>query len=372
MGRKGHKSKSEPRSDRKRPSPVNADRRSFLKTFAWVSGGAVVWGTLADTAGLSPWIKLGSDKARYGLSIPEATHASAKALFGIRQHHTSIVPAASNPTIRKRLMQITSPVRASNREEMLKYFSKATVDASAFLQPLLHDPVVNHFVGYDEVNEILRANRQESIVALGTPTSNSLIRNLMTYREYEDPADGHEYQANDAIQLPILFELRRRQIVSADNQRDAWYRPQSFAGEPVPELIPNWGITTAESDLLLPATDGQGRLLEDFLVISSLPNVLRPESVERRLPVICIGGTHSVGTLALKDVLEDPAILPGLEQELRSKGSPDFWQALIRVELNPESGKPVSLFLERKFVQPVEVNQSLLMQVASTSTVERT
>lgn len=347
---------------KKATAPANPGRRSFVK-FGVLAGGALgVWATLADTAGLLPWLKLASNKLRYGVSIPDATQVAAKLLFGIREFHTSIVPAASNPNVRERLLQVTSPLKVSSSAEMLNYFSRATVEASAFLQPLFLGPIADHFAGYDRVEELLRANKKESIVALGTPTSNSLIRDMMLYREREDSRQGHEHQPNDAVRFPILFELRRERIVSAENQRDAWYRPKSLSGEASSEMIPNWGITDTHGELLLPATDGEGRLLEDFLVISSVPNMLDPECVERNLPVTCIGGTHSVGTVALRELLEHETILHSLVEQLSSRGSPKFWQAVIRVQLDPESGQPASLLLEPDLIGAIEVDKNALMR----------
>ena len=369
MRKNQQKGKHPNRAKKKRTlAPALISRRSFLK-FSYY---ATLLGVAADTAGLSHWFKLGKDKLRYGLSIPETTQVAAKALFGIRQHHTSIVPAASNPNVRERLIRLTAPVKVHDREEMMNYFSQATVDASTFLQPLLQDPVSKLILGYTEVDELVRANPREQIIAFGTPTSNSLVRYLMCYQEYEDAKEGHEYKQNDAIHLPILFELRRSMIAAAANQRDAWYRPKAFGVGTLPDLIPNWGIALEDGELILPATDGSGRLFEDFLVISSLPNVLHSESVERELPVVCIGGTHSVGTLAFKDVLEDKLLLSTIEQELRSLGNPPFWQAVIRAELDPSSSKVSSLFLEKKLIKKVEVNTTLLMQVAESSAKRQT
>lgn len=355
----------------KRHAPVNVRRRALLGAFLGLPAvAATTWGVVADTFGLAPVMRMAREKFSFGIAIPDSTKAAARAVLGILRHRTSLVPADSNPIVRPRLAPLANPITVSNASELFAYFSKATVEASACLVPLLQEPLTGHYAGYDEVNAILRANPHERILAFGTPTSNSLIRTLMSYREYADPNLGHAYIRNDAIDLPIMFELRRSAVVAADVQRDVWYQPQPFGQATLPPKIPNWGLTI-DGQLHLPATDGGGRLLEDFLVISAVPNLLHPSSVERSLPVVCIGGTHGVGTMAVRDLLESELLLPSLESELRSLGNPSFWQAVVRVELDGPGGATKSLRLEKRWIRKIEVD-SLLLRGLSSDAATRT
>ena len=348
-------------------SPITSPRKKTLsrRTFLLGSlgvGAFSLWGTLAGKLGLGAWIRRGLDKKiQYDISIPPETKELARTLFQIHQHQISILPAASNPNVRDRLIELSLPKQVTNTEQLLQYFSLATVNASVFFQPFFDGPLEEHFADYEQVETLVRANKTKNIIALGTPTSNSLIRSMMSYREYANPHEGHEHLPNDGIRFPILFELRRSAIKSAGNQLDARYRAKTPSGELSAEKIPNWGLVGADGQLLLPATDGEGTLLSDFLVISVIPNLLSPECVEKELPIVCIGGTHSVGTLALKNLLEDEHLLLSLKERLEALGSPIFWQASIRVVLEYKTEKIEKLVIYE--VEPVEVNKAVLMKL---------
>jgi hypothetical protein len=335
-------------------------RRSFFEAL----GVSTLLGVLADSLSLGQWARGVYEGVTLGILIPERTKLAARTVFGINRHETSIIPAASNPFVRERLRQANGPVAVESRDDLLKYFSRATVDASACLAPLLQDSLGEHLAGYAEVSTLLRANPDNQILTFGTPTSNELARRLMGYVELANPTDGHRHVPNDALAFPILFELEREAILNAPMARDHWYRPLPFMNKPRPDRIPNWGLRV-DGVVRLPLTDGEGLLREDFLVISALPNLFHPESVERGRPVMNIGGTHGVGTTAFKHLLEDDFALPMLDGELIRLGRPRYWQAVLRVELDAPGGEVASVTPIVEMVRAIDVHDRALLEAAA-------
>jgi hypothetical protein len=179
----------------------------------------------------------------------------------------------------------------------------------------------------------------------------------MGYEELEDPTHGHRHVPNDAVHFPILFELERAAIFRSPETKNHWYRPLPFKNAQLPEKIPNWGLRI-DGEVLLPSTDGEGHLHHDFLVISALPNLFDPESLEAGRAVINIGGTHGVGTTAFKRLMEDEDALPALNRELAllaRQGRPRYWQAVFQVELDRPGGKATHVTLMQKYVRKIDV-----------------
>jgi hypothetical protein len=318
---------------------------------------AVVWGVIADTQANWPLLQSLSGPGPREREI----EAVAADLFHLRSHHTSIVPAASNPAMRQRLLQFKRSPNVARHADLERYFSAATVDAACAIGSMLVGQSPDRTVDYEAARKLLKANTRAAVVAIGTPTSNELVRKLYQYRELEGSTSGHEHITDDAIHYPITFALLASDVVQHPIERDRFYRGRAMLGR-TSALVPNWGLRFREREVVLPRTDGTGALLEDFLVLARVPNWLAPEAIERQAGVVCIGGTHSVGTMAIRHLLRDKSALPQLQQGLSALGRPPFWQAVIRVELAGPNGEVAKLTLERELVVAIETNPLKLLQ----------
>jgi hypothetical protein len=340
--------------------PTKMNRREFIdKVSPWIG---VVGTGLSTWQIIGPWL----NKLISPPTISDGTRRAAEDLFFLNRGHISIVPASSNPNVRERLLALTKDTTVSSYSDLDKYFSRATIQASEAFKPFLFPSrdreEFEHLVSYEQVQHVIAADTNHTIIALGTPTSNHLIRDMMFYEEMPDSQDGHRYREEfgDLVHLPIKFELLAENIKKG-NSRDIWYNSLNIkSGEA--KKIPNWGIINQHNNLLLPATIN-GRLIEDFLVISVIPNLTAPDNIERQVPIVCIGGTHAAGTLAIEKLLQSEDCLTSLKSELERLNRPVFWQAVFRVLLDAD-GAFRQMHLEKDMVQPVGYDQRNLMAYA--------
>lgn len=204
------------------------------------------------------------------------------------------------------------------------------------------------------------------VVTFGSPSSNRLSRIAMGY-DFDDsslrvPWLGHSEGLPIPYDLPIRFELDRPgEVVRATYNE------------------PDWGISLASSQhsgrvLLVPQTDDAGRLAEDYLVLSCIPNLASIATRERMKAIgelnsiaaaaggrpllmiddatererrrnlirqadqpidrlLVIGGLHGPATAAANLLLSDARQLKRLQEIIRSDAvEGGFWQALVKVD----------------------------------------
>lgn len=207
-------------------------------------------------------------------------------------------------------------------------------------------------VRYEEV--CLKHDMNCNIVTFGSPSSNGLARALLGYRR--DPAKKFSLlKTADADRFPITYEL---------DDDNGIVRRNGTA-----YLEPKWGLSTPERriDTLLTT---QHSLVDDYLVLSCLPNTLSPVMKARsevaRLAgqpdhhtqmidsaayateferlvalaasgqpnhrVLIVGGLHGPGTAATRLLLSDPQNARRLKQRVREERlDGKYWQALIHI-----------------------------------------
>jgi hypothetical protein len=106
--------------------------------------------------------------------------------------------------------------------------------------------------------------------------------------------------------------------------------------------IPNWGVRIPSNKYpLLPDLTLDGKLVQDYLIISSLPNVLNRASLDAGHRIINFGGTHREGTQAVEQLFTNEEILRDLTARVAKKKKNDahepYWQALVLVNCDPNN-----------------------------------
>lgn len=277
--------------------------------------------------------------------LPEKNQELIRQIFRILPYQTTIVPASSNPRIEEQLKKISRETPIREDADLLDYFSTATLRASEAFCPIFLNQekadMKDCRFGYRQWDKVLNASTTNNILALGSPTSNYAIRTAMFYDNIPDKklCFRMDPEAPTYVTTPYQFALDEAEIMRFGNPGDRLYHAKGKEGQKG-EQIPNWGLKTGEEQLILPKVNpADGLLLEDFLVISMMPNTFHPDNVDRNIAVICIGGTHSLGTIATKNLLQSESCLQALKDRLESMDSPPYWQAVFRIELEPFTEK---------------------------------
>jgi hypothetical protein len=242
-----------------------------------------------------------------------------KNLFLGSQEKISIIPAQNNPNV---------AVNKSRLEaDPYEIFTHTTLEVARSFAKIL-DQTEGRLT---RVDQLFSVNGEGNLLTFGSPTSNLIAQIALRYGDIGDGTAGSNHVRTDAFDLKILYELNGSIIKSMDSVHRSCYRTVNGR---IFE-IPNWGVQDSTGIIRLPETR-DGALVQDYLVISSLPNTLSRTALDSGHRIINIGGTHSEGTLAAKGLLINDSLLRELEAKVRyhkgnSKDDP-FWQAIILVD----------------------------------------
>jgi hypothetical protein len=253
----------------------------------------------------------------------------------------SLIPAAHNPNVVTRIDPRTDPYQAFSKVPLLaaKAFAGVLTGLDDKIRP---------------IDELVRLNGEGNIVAFGSPTSNLVARIAMRYAEVGDGRRGAEYYPTDALGLKILFELNGERIINSQDTAHRSYRSVVNGKE---EEIPNWGIRRLDGSIICPEMQG-GTPVQDYLVISNLPNLFNSSSFSNGHRIINFGGTHSAGTRAVQRLMQDEVTLQKLHDGVRAlqgnRSEFPYWQARILVDGVIPDGPPLRLDVME--VEEVEVN----------------
>ncbi len=107
--------------------------------------------------------------------------------------------------------------------------------------------------------------------------------------------------------------------------------------------------------------------MQDYLIVSSLPNVFNAASFSNGDRIINFGGTHSPGTLGVTTLIKNETVLGELSTKVmalagRSKEMP-YWQGLFLVDKIGEDRHPSRIQLVD--VKKVRVNIPQLEKLVS-------
>lgn len=203
-----------------------------------------------------------------------------------------------------------------------------------------------------EVEQPPQASPERNMVTFGSPNSNEWARLALGYNPLG--ADGYQLGVADGfgIESPIRYGT-------------------AGEGKPVNRLRyhePHWNLVTPDG-ALTPRLLDNGVLEEDYLVLSSTPNLgsprtaralaarlelqqnpalaLRDHDALTRLAqgpidrLLIVGGLHGPGTAAAKLLLNDLKAMERLASEVRNAGAEGgFWQAVVRTSVAVDKSTP--------------------------------
>lgn len=162
-----------------------------------------------------------------------------------------------------------------------------------------------------------------SFMCAGSPVSNAWARTFLEYN-YVDrtrPNLGLKRYEGATVRLPFEFVLDRETI----NRVAKLTVHRTEKGR----SVPNWSIRTRSGNVLTPNTKDRER---DFLVISRIPNWKerrRPRFGHFKNTVTILGGTHGVGTSAVRLLLADNDLLGKI---LLTSAKFEYWQVLMTID----------------------------------------
>jgi hypothetical protein len=172
-----------------------------------------------------------------------------------------------------------------------------------------------------------------SLLLFGSPTSEGLSRVVFGYSELPD-RDGLSWDGQP-LDLAYAWELD----------------PECVGDELIGRIVPGKGLVKrppwqirdlrgSRSSLLVPETDSDGLICEDYLLITRLPNFLSLDAENRGQFLVSFGGAHGTGTRAVRLLFRDKQLMKRVLEELKQRyaletgrigGIPKAYQLLFRV-----------------------------------------
>lgn len=245
----------------------------------------------------------------------------------------------------------------------------------------------HHFARVRYKTVFRKHERDCNIITFGSPSSNSIARAALGYLRQP----GSKFRLRTCLEperYPVRYELDD-DVASVKRHGGRYAEPK-------------WSISTPEAKLETRLTS-DGRLTEDYLVISCAPNLMsrlvkdvlearselevlrkepdfeprittdrefskRLEAIEDRADVddselhriLVIGGLHGPGTGSARLLLSDRKLAKLLERRVREERlDGKFWQAVLRVDqikADPASGRDLPTSLEDRIdVFPINI-----------------
>ncbi|MFC9925403.1 hypothetical protein [Streptomyces sp. NPDC127190] len=177
-----------------------------------------------------------------------------------------------------------------------------------------------------KVVDQLWGNVGDSLVLLGSPTSEGLSRLVFGYQETPDRPD-YLRKTGLASALPFSWNLDGTQIKARAKR---WVQ-----GLSEPTARPNWSIQGEKNHRWYPDLRGDDFLKTDYLLITKIPNILVDEDRGSGHFIVSIGGAHGTGTRSIERVLSNKSVLRKIVSDLRidpddSASWPNAYQVLLR------------------------------------------
>ncbi|ARP68902.1 hypothetical protein LK07_02935 [Streptomyces pluripotens] len=172
-----------------------------------------------------------------------------------------------------------------------------------------------------EILPRVEARLDDSLVLVGSPTSEGISRLIFGYTEAMDVEDSLILDT-PPLDLPFRLILDRSQIPERALAR-------RFVEDRGATARPNWRIES-ESRAFIPELGEDGWLRTDYLLVTRLRNFLTADGFAQGHSLVSVAGTHGVGTRALSLLLRDRALLKEIAAVTGRHENPSF-QALFRI-----------------------------------------
>ncbi len=185
----------------------------------------------------------------------------------------------------------------------------------------------------------IRVSLRRSVVTAGSPASDGLARVIFGY---SGSPDHYTRLPEFPIKMPYHW------LLDAEHVEPAKYY---IGGELVDR--PNWNVATSDGvALTAPATNENGILVSDWLLVTRIRNFLDVEALNRGDFILSVAGAHGLGTMASAMLMRDAAMCREIDTRLRP-GCDEF-QLLIKV--SADGAEPTAI--ELVDVQSLEHTQS--------------
>lgn len=197
--------------------------------------------------------------------------------------------------------------------------SESDLDAlAALLDPKLAAVVAE--LGLLGKDDTVTIDLDDDIVLIGSPEAEPLTRLLFGYEALPD-AYGMTYRGDT---LPLIYRWEE-EWESAKHANCFQRRANGSIA-----VRPNWPLVKMcpKKITLYPRLAGDF-LLEDFLIITKVPNFLTEEAWQRGRAILSVAGLHSTGTRAAALALEDERLLEDLVARVAGLPPGSRWLQIV-------------------------------------------
>ncbi len=139
----------------------------------------------------------------------------------------------------------------------------------------------------------IKPDYTKNLLSVGSPTSDLFSRKFMGFMpDAED--DTYMMLCRCPVALPYIFKLDRESVGKTTITRLVQDKQMEVSR-------PNWFIDDGKEQYV-PQHNDEGRLVDDYLLITSLPNYMHPNGDFENSRILNFGGTHGVATRAVRQI----------------------------------------------------------------------
>jgi hypothetical protein len=158
-----------------------------------------------------------------------------------------------------------------------------------------------------------------NLFLIGAPIAEGLTQPLFGYSPEADVADSLVLN-NAPVELPYRLVMSRSEVEPAAIAR------RFVAGKGLVER-PNWRIEG--QDRFVPMTDSERYLVDDYMLVTRLPNYASTDALDSGHFLVSIAGAHGTGTRAVALLLKNKRLLAEIGSLLEKQAS--AFQMVFRV-----------------------------------------
>lgn len=169
------------------------------------------------------------------------------------------------------------------------------------------------------VNELPSEELNSNMYTVSSVISDAYARVLFDYV----PADEQGYLKYEGrlIDFPMRMICDKDKLGTINIVRDKSIHVVRDDGI---AIVPNWGViiqrNDRDDDILYPQYDAYTKfIIEDYLMITRIPNFMNTNALEQNKSIVITGGTHAEGTVAIENLLKDKKLLAKIGKMLCDK-----------------------------------------------------